>query len=128
MSIEIKRKDIKFAPDPTRVIARFTNYSYETNTRIIGSVMRMSDKEVEVTLNQFLRDYTKRHRNISTILEKNFKKISYLFQHLNIDALQVDLNRKLLIGSYVTMEYAVESAAFFNPSIVEHPDQTKLQP
>jgi predicted GH43/DUF377 family glycosyl hydrolase len=26
------------------------------------------------------------------------------------------------------MEYAIESAAIFNPSIVEHPDQTKLQP
>lgn len=128
MPIEIKRKEIKFTPDPSRVIARFTNYSHETNIRIIESVMRMSDKEVEITLNQFLRDYTKRHRNISTILEKNYSKISYLFQNLKIDETNIDINRKLLIGSYVTMEYAVESAAFFNPSIVEHPDQTELQP
>src|SRR5690606_12626986 len=33
---------------------------------------------------------------------------------------------KLLIGSYFTMEYSIEAAAFFNPSIVEHPDQTSL--
>ena len=28
--------------------------------------------------------------------------------------------RQLLIGAYFTMEYAVESAALFNPSIVPH--------
>ena len=30
---------------------------------------------------------------------------------------------KLLIGAYFTHEYSVEAAAYFNPSIVEHPDQ-----
>lgn len=33
---------------------------------------------------------------------------------------------KLLIGAYFTMEYSVEAAAFFNPSIVESPDQSQL--
>jgi len=32
----------------------------------------------------------------------------------------------MLIGSYFTHEYSIESAAFFNPSIVEHPDQSDL--
>ena len=35
-------------------------------------------------------------------------------------------NRRLLIGSYFTMEYSIESAALFNPSIVEHLDQQDL--
>ena len=30
-----------------------------------------------------------------------------------------------MIGSYFTMEYSIESAAFFNPSMVEHPDQSE---
>src|SRR5699024_6583519 len=34
--------------------------------------------------------------------------------------------QQLLIGAYFTMEYAVESAALFNPSIVPHPDQSQL--
>jgi predicted GH43/DUF377 family glycosyl hydrolase len=34
--------------------------------------------------------------------------------------------RKWLIGSYLTMEYSIESAAFFNPSIVEDFDQSGL--
>ena len=32
----------------------------------------------------------------------------------------------LLIGSYFTQEYALESAALFNPSMVWHPDQSGL--
>jgi len=33
----------------------------------------------------------------------------------------------LLIGAYFTHEYSIESAAFFNPSMVEDPDQANLQ-
>ncbi len=33
---------------------------------------------------------------------------------------------KLLIGSYFTVECSIESAAFFNPSVVEDPDQSEL--
>ncbi|WP_198027647.1 glycoside hydrolase family 130 protein [Seonamhaeicola sp. S2-3] len=35
--------------------------------------------------------------------------------------------KKMLIGAYFTMEYSVESAALFNPSIVKHPNQTGLK-
>ena len=31
---------------------------------------------------------------------------------------------RLLLGSYFTMEYSIEAAALFNPSIVEDPDQS----
>jgi predicted GH43/DUF377 family glycosyl hydrolase len=86
--------------------------------------MKMDDKAVMVMLNQVLRDFSKRHRNISKVFLKNFDKVS----HLVDDISKLDENRKLLIGSYVTMEYAIESAAFFNPSIIEHPDQTELGP
>jgi predicted GH43/DUF377 family glycosyl hydrolase len=126
MQIEVKRKETIFYPDSTRVIARFAGYSNDTNSRIIESVVAMSDSEVSITLNQILRDFTKRHRNISRTLNKNFEKIAHLFDYLKIDPSNLDVNRKLLIGSYMTMEYAIESAAFFNPSIVEHPDQTEL--
>jgi hypothetical protein len=33
----------------------------------------------------------------------------------------------MLIGSYCTMEYAIESSALFNPSIVEDFDQSDLE-
>jgi len=34
--------------------------------------------------------------------------------------------KRALIGAYFTMEYSIESAALFNPSIVLHPDQSHL--
>lgn len=128
MQVEVTRKDIKFTPDATRVIARFADYSDSENLRIIKKVMEMSDSEVVTSVNQLLRGYTKRHRNISKVLEKHFNKVAYLLEDNQVDPQSFNINRKLLIGSYFTMEYAIESAAFFNPSIVEHPDQTELQP
>ena len=35
-------------------------------------------------------------------------------------------SRRQLIGAYFTQEYAIEGAALFNPSLVEHPDQSGL--
>lgn len=128
MEVEIKRKDTRFNPDPTRVMARFSNFSYDTNMRIIRNVLAMPDQEVTVAINQLFRGYTKRHRNISKVLTKHFYKVAYLLKHLDMKPENIDSNRKMLIGSYLTMEYAIESAAYFNPSIVEHPDQTELLP
>ena len=45
--------------------------------------------------------------------------------HLLTDAPLTE-NRQLLLGAYFTQEYALESAALFNPSIVWHPDQSNL--
>jgi len=42
------------------------------------------------------------------------------------DVSPITPSRKLLLGSYFTHEYSVESAALFNPSIVNHPDQNGL--
>jgi beta-1,2-mannobiose phosphorylase / 1,2-beta-oligomannan phosphorylase len=126
MRINVTRKDIKFLPDSSRVIARFLYTSDERSRNIIRKVLDMPDIEVNNTLSQVLRDYSKRHRNISVIFENNFNKLSKLFDELNISQTRVNTARKALIGSYFTMEYSIESAALFNPSIVEDPYQSKL--
>jgi hypothetical protein len=46
--------------------------------------------------------------------------------YLPPDAVLSDV-QKALIGAYFTMEYSIESAALFNPSIVPHPDQSHLK-
>ena len=43
------------------------------------------------------------------------------------DLSDLSINKKLLIGAFFSSEYSIESAAFFNPSMVEDPDQTGLQ-
>ena len=126
MQINVTRKDSKFYPDPSRVIARFFYLSDERSTNIIRAVMAMPDKEVSIALSQVLRSYSRRHRNISTIFESHFNKMSAFFIELGIKPGKVNQSRRALIGSYFTIEYSIESAAFFNPSVVEDPDQSEL--
>jgi predicted GH43/DUF377 family glycosyl hydrolase len=100
----------------------------ERSLTAIRSVLNMSENEASFALSQVLRDYSMRHRNISKIFEKHFNKLSYLFDELGLKPGKVSQSRKALIGSYFTMEYSIESTAFFNPSIVEDPDQSELGP
>ena len=126
MQVTVTRKGSKFLPDPSRVIARFHYTSDERSINIISNVLAMSDSEINIALSQVLRGYSRRHRNISTIFETHFSKLSELFNELGLKPGKLNNSRKSLIGSYFTMEYSIESAAFFNPSIVEDPDQSEL--
>lgn len=128
MPVSVKRYNNIFRPDASRVIARFMYTGDERSMNVIKKVLEMSEDEVKLTLSQVLRGFSKRHRNISKIFEKHFNQINQLFENLDIKPEDVDLNRKVLIGSYFTMEYSIESAAFFNPSMVVHPDQSELAP
>jgi predicted GH43/DUF377 family glycosyl hydrolase len=126
MQVTVTRKDSKFLPDPSRIIAR---YHYTGGSKdIVKNVLAMSDKEVDTALSQVLRGYARRHRNISVIFETHFNNLSNLFNELGINPDTINKSRKALIGSYFTMEYSIESAAFFNPSVVEDPDQSELGP
>jgi len=125
--IEVERKDIRFYPDSERVIARFFLPGGEERAKnIIGMVLALSDDEIRFTLNQVLVNFSQRHRNISQVFKNHYDKIEYLLKQMDIDHKQLSKETKYLIGSYFTMEYSIESAAFFNPSIVEDPDQTSL--
>lgn len=128
MPINLKRKNIKFSPDASRVIARFLFTTEERAKSTIRSVLGMTEKEVSQTLSPVLRDFSLRHRNISKIFENHFNKVAHLCTSLDVDPESISFPQKILIGSYFTMEYSIESAAFFNPSIVEHPDQSEIAP
>ncbi len=128
MQVAVNRKDKKFLPDATRVIARFFYTDDERALNTIRFVLNMSENEASLALSQVLRDYSMRHRNISKIFEKHYNQIAHLVTQLNIDPVLLDFSRKILLGSYFTMEYSIESTAFFNPSVVEHPDQSETGP
>lgn len=125
MRVAINRRNIKFRPDATRVIARFLFVDDDRAISTIRSVLNMTENEALHTLNSVLKDYSMRHRSISRIFENNFNRIVHLFKQTGIDPESLTFSRKILIGAYFTMEYSIEAAAFFNPSIVEHPDQSE---
>lgn len=128
MPVTVKRYNTIFRPDASRVIARFLYTGDERSVNVIKKVLELPEDEVKLTLSQVLRGFSNRHRNISKIFERHFNQITNLFDNLNIKPEDVDPLRKVLIGSYFTMEYSIESAAFFNPSMVIHPDQSELAP
>jgi len=89
-------------------------------------VLAMSEEQTKSALNQVLRGYAKRHRNISMIFDTHFNKLLHLFNEMGINPDDLHQMQKALIGSYFTMEYSIESAAIFNPSVVEDPYQSEL--
>ncbi len=128
MSVNINRTPIRFQSDPKRVIARFFLHGdHDRERALLQKVLSFPEEEVELVFNQVLGNFSRRHRNITKIFEKHFDNIKYLFEKLAVDVNSLSTKRKLLIGSYFTMEYAIEAAAFFNPSIVEDPDQSDLE-
>lgn len=127
MRLSIERKPIRVNPDPKRVIARFFFNGNDRAKEVIERVMKISEEIAFGIVSPLLQEYSKRHRNITRVLNRHCSKLKPLFLELNIDYDTLSVTRKLLIGSYFTHEYSIESAAFFNPSIVEDPDQTELE-
>ena len=126
MQITVNRKETKFSPDASRVIARFHFSGRERSKDIIRKIINLSEQDAKEELVKVLRDFSKRHRSISTIFERHFNRVSHLIKEMNINPDDLDEFMKPLIGCYFTKEYSIESAAFFNPSIVEDPDQSEL--
>jgi predicted GH43/DUF377 family glycosyl hydrolase/CheY-like chemotaxis protein len=87
----------------------------------------MPEEAARLSLNQSLRDFSARHRNISKIFQKHYDRTNDIMGGRAGDLMSLSTPKKLLIGAFFTSEYSIESAAFFNPSMVEDPDQTGLQ-
>lgn len=127
MQIPVLRKDLQFLPDPSRVITRFFSNG-ELHTRsLLQRIMMLDESQVQLILEQTLREFAGRHRNLHEVFHKHCEQIKPVIERCGVFYHQLSEPRKMLLGAYSTMEYAVEAAALFNPSIVEDPDQTFLE-
>lgn len=124
-AIPVHRNELQFLPDSSRVLIRpFLPPNPQRIVQIIGRALAMSEEEVEAEVAKVLRDFGVRHLNIEGLLLRSFKRVeSYLFTDRALSK-----KRRMLIGALFTGEYALESAALFNPSLVLHPDQQGLPP
>src|SRR5476651_283494 len=127
MRLSIERKPVRVNPDSKRVIARFFFNGNDRAKEVIERVMDITEDEAFGIVSPILQEYSKRHRNITRVLNRHCSKLKGLFAELKVDFDSLTVYRKLLIGSYFTHEYSIESAAFFNPSIVDDPDQSELE-
>ena len=111
-------------PDNRRVITRpFRPGSEKHTTNIVNRILALDEAKVKTLLAQTLKEFAHRHKEINPILINNFRKIERYVP--TPSALSTE--RKLLLGSCFTMEYSIESAALFNPSIVIYPKQNTLK-
>ena len=127
MRVPVIRKNIFFTPDVKRVVARYFMNGDERTQKMVSRIMVLDEKQVTDTLEHTLREFSRRHRNISRIFFAHCEKIKGIIEGMQINYDALSQERKMLIGSYCTMEYAIESAAFFNPSIIEDLDQSDLE-
>ena len=127
MRLSIKRKSIKVYPDPKRVIARYFFNGEERALFVIKKVMELEDEEVFQIISPLLQDFSKRHRNIMKKLLKHCDNVRSYIEKAGATYAEWSGDRKLLVGAYFTHEYSIESAAFFNPSIVKDPDQHLME-
>ncbi len=120
----ITNKTLKnIRPNPRRVITRpFRPASENHIANIVSRVLALDETQVKALLKQTLKDFAHRHKDIQSVLIKNYQRISGCIPK----PAGLSEERKLLLGSCFTMEYSIESAALFNPSIVIYPKQNNL--
>ncbi len=119
----VRRNKTKLMRDTSRVITRaHIPGNTERIPKIIDRVLNLTEKEAEYLLRNVNRSFSNRHKHIENIFIDNYIKVLQYVAHDQT----LSNAKKLLTGAYFTMEYSVEAAALFNPSIVPHPDQTDV--
>jgi predicted GH43/DUF377 family glycosyl hydrolase len=120
-TIRLRRHDLSIAPQNTRVLLRhFIPSEVSRITTTLGRVLGLTEEEVSQELAKVLKEFEFRHRDLETLLLANFQRVQ---GHIPSPR-ELSEKRKLLLGALFSGEYALESAALFNPSIVPHPDQS----
>lgn len=117
-------------PNPRRVVARLFVPGQEhlinglpRVNAVLERILALDETTVKATLASTLDRFGDRHRDLPGLLQEHFELIAHRIDR----AADLTETTRLLIGAYLTHEYAVEAAALFNPSIVQHPNQDGLR-
>jgi len=125
MTVHVKRLPIQLLPDASRVITRYFGLGEENRIRdVVGRILAVSEITVAALVANLERDFRLIHPNIDDVFREHFEAVRH---YIPTDAPISDARCKL-IGACFTMEYAIESAALFNPSMVPAIDQANVPP
>ena len=121
--LHLQPTGITFRPDNSRVLIRpFIPGDPARIVNIIGRALALSEAETGEYLDAVTADFGSRHVDIRALWRLHFEKVkAHVFSSRPLSEM-----RQLYIGALFSGEYALESAALFNPSIVPHPDQSGL--
>ena len=119
---------IELKPDPSRTVLRPFGFGYpdafakdgpSRAEQVAARVMTL-DADMRDRMLEALRGAMEpRHRDADAVFLRRFEEVK---GDLGATAIGDERDR-LLLGAYFSQEYAFESAALFNPSIVAVPDQ-----
>jgi predicted GH43/DUF377 family glycosyl hydrolase len=122
------RSNLRIRPDVTRVITRLfipgkelVGGSEARTSETIARVLALDESDVEVSLNDLIDRFSKRHEDLASDFERNAQRVA---QYLSAP---ISRSRRQLLGAAFTHEYSLEGAAVCNPSLVAHPDQTGVR-
>jgi predicted GH43/DUF377 family glycosyl hydrolase len=114
---------LKLRPDSRRVITRFFSPGDVNRVRgIIARVLAIPGPEVELLASALLRKFHSRHRHIATVFAEHYAAV----QPFLPGGAEPSKPQQQLIGACFTMEYAIESVALFNPSMVPAVNQADV--
>lgn len=120
--VQVDRLDVQLNADPTRVLLRRYGMSGPRQcANVVSRVLALSEEEAERCWASTLAEFGSRHRDYQGDVLRRFHDIESL-----VEGTQLSETRKLLLGASFSMEYSLECAALFNPSIVPHPDQSAV--
>jgi predicted GH43/DUF377 family glycosyl hydrolase len=121
---QARRQSISITPDTARVLLRpFIPGKAGRMKSILRRIMKVSDAQAKQVLDSIMPEFQHRHRDVRAFFAQRFDQLKPLLP----SKFKATEAKRLLIGSYFTCEYSLESAALFNPSIVLHPDQSRLE-
>ena len=110
-------------PDNKRVVVRpFISMDATRVQHIIARALALNESETEQQLSLIRADFNERHIDLDKSWLRHFERVRAQIP----DGETISEPRRLFIGALFSGEYALESAALFNPSIVPHPNQTGL--
>lgn len=119
----IRRIEKRFLPDCSRVIIKPHIPKDEMRIkRLIARVLDMNEEIAKNVLANVIQSFACRHKNIWKSFEQNYNLVKDFVSENN----ELSNTKRALLGAYFSMEYSIQAAAFFNPSIVPHPDQSNL--
>jgi predicted GH43/DUF377 family glycosyl hydrolase len=120
--VNVKRLPIRLTGDDRRVIARPFIMGTDRVNSVLHRIQGLDEPTVEALLEKVRASFRTRHRKTDAIFEEHYRMAAGRIEWKD----DWSNHRRLLAGSYFTMEYSVDSAALFNPSIVQHPDQSDV--
>jgi len=120
--LPVRRLAIRLEGDDRRVILRPFVMSHGRVQTLFERIEAMPEEVVAQLLTDVLASFADRHVRLTASFDEHFK----IGVELTGWNRPWSKTRQELAGAYLTMEYAVDSAALFNPSIVPHPNQADL--